>query len=92
MDSNWLKVNASKTELILFGSKVQLNKGRTTHITVDGDKVEISLIIKYLSDSLDKNLSIGKYILLKCQKASYCLHNVSLIHHSLTLDPCKQVV
>ena len=92
MDSNWLQMNTSKTELILFGSGVQLSKCVTNSIHIGSDLVERSSSIKYLGVTLDENMTLRKHIILKCQRASYNLHNIKLIRHSLTEDACKQVI
>ena len=58
MGSNKLQMNPSKTELILFGNRSQLDKCVTSHITVSGDRVERSSDIKYLCVILDESLSL----------------------------------
>ena len=92
MDANKLQMNSAKTELIMFGNKVQLNKCVTSHITVDDALVERSSVIKYLGVVLDDNLSLRKHIVAKCKTASFNLHNIRSIRTSLTVEACKQVV
>jgi hypothetical protein len=92
MDSNRLQMNTAKTELILFGSKTQLQKCTSKHMNVSGDTLERSSEIKYLGVTLDQNLTLKRHIALKCQKASYNLHNIRLIRNSLNKEACKQVV
>ena len=41
MNSNKLKINASKTEFILIGSRQQLNKGTTNEILVCGGSIKL---------------------------------------------------
>ena len=92
MGSNKLQMNPSKTELILFGNRSQLDKCVTSHITVSGDRVERSSDIKYFGVILDESLSLRRHIISKCQTASYHLHNIRLLRNSLTVEACKQVV
>ena len=40
MDENWLKMNSSKTEIIIFGSRQQLAKTTTISMCINGDKIE----------------------------------------------------
>ena len=48
MDSNRLKMNATKTGFIMFGSKKQLQKCTTKTLKVNDDMVPTSETIKYL--------------------------------------------
>ena len=48
MDANKLKMNCSKTEFILFGSKTQLSKCITTNNSICGDLVKGVSVIRYL--------------------------------------------
>ena len=56
MDENQLQMSCSKTELILFGSRQQLQGCITTYINVNGDEVGRSSIIKYLGAWMDEQL------------------------------------
>ena len=48
MNENKLKMNTSKTEFIMFGSRPQLNKCFTKVIDIAGDKIESECCIRYL--------------------------------------------
>ena len=78
MDENWLKMNCSKTELILFGSRQQLQKCVTTHINVNGDEIHRSIIIKYLGAWMDEQLTMKQHITNKCRLAMYNLQKIKL--------------
>ena len=65
MDLNWLKMNESKTELILFGSRHQLKKCKTNQTNINGKIVKKSNIIKYLGAFLDELLDLRQYIASK---------------------------
>ena len=52
MDENWLKMNSSKTEVIIFGSRHQLSKTITNSMCINGENIEISDCIKYLLKSV----------------------------------------
>jgi hypothetical protein len=92
MDANRLKMNATKTEFILFGSKSQLKKCVTTSLNVAGDKVERSNIIKYLGAWLDESLTLKAHISKKCRAAMINLQRIKLIRDTLTLDACRTIV
>ena len=60
MNENKLKMNTSKTEFIMFGSKAQLNKCSTNEIDIAGDKVQSVSVIRYLGAYLDETLKLIK--------------------------------
>ena len=51
-----LKMNTSKTEFILFGSRPQLNKCFTKVIDIAGDKIESECYKRYLGAFLDERV------------------------------------
>ncbi len=53
MNENKLKMNASKTEFIMFGRRQQLDKCNIKKINVAGDNVDVSSF-RYLGAFLDK--------------------------------------
>ena len=69
MDTDRLKMNASKTEFILFGSHKHLQKCITNSLNVNGVTVERSYVIKYLGAWLDEHLSFKVHMKKKFQVA-----------------------
>ena len=61
MDQVRLKMNSVKTELIYFGSKVQLGKCVVTHLNVNDEIVEQATTIKYLAAWLDAQLTFKEH-------------------------------
>ena len=57
MNNNKLKMNTSKTEFIMFGSRPQLNKCNTQEIEICSDKIELRNCIRYLGAFLDATLN-----------------------------------
>ena len=53
MNENRLKMNNNKTEFILFGSKLQLDKCKIKTLNVDNTEIELADKIKYLGILLD---------------------------------------
>ena len=92
MDQHRLKMNSAKTEFILFGSSAQLKKCSVNHITVNGDNVERTNMIKYLGAWMDENLTFKKHITKKCQIAAYSLHKIRCVRKYLTEDACHILV
>ena len=92
MDANRLKMNSTKTEFIMFGSKTHLQKCVTKHLDVAGDKVKRTNTIKYLGVWLDENLSLKTHIYKKCRAAMANIQRIKLIRDCLTTDACKTVI
>ena len=86
MDSNRLKMNATKTEFIMFGSREQLQKYTTEVLKVNDDTVPRSGTIKYLGAWLDQHLSLKTHITEKCQTAMMNLQRIKVIHPMLSQE------
>ena len=84
MDINRLKMNATKTEFIMFGSKKQLQKCTTETLKVNDDMVPISETIKYLGDWLDQHLSFKIHIKKKCQITMMNLQRKKQLSHAIS--------
>ena len=66
MGSNQLKMNAGKTEFIIFGTNHKLKKTTSTEINVCGENIKKSEIVKYLGAWLDSNLNFKHHASIKC--------------------------
>ena len=89
MDKNWLKMNQSKTEFIIFGSRQQVNKCVSDSLDVNGVRVPCSDQIKYLGASLDSLLNFKNHIKAQCRKAMGNVIKLKYIRNYLTVDACK---
>ena len=83
MDANRLRMNASKTEFIAFGSKAQLNRCNIDSIKVSGATIHNTETVKYLGAYLDKELNLKHHITVKCQAAMTGLIRLKLMRHFL---------
>ena len=92
MTSMRLKLNDSKTEFIVFGSRQQLLKLNLNSIDVNGCTVHSTSMVKYLGSWLDERLSFKFHIARKCQSAMSNLFKVRNIRNFLTRDACVTVV
>ena len=70
MSTNRLKLNPSKTEFVLFGSKVQLRKWVSNNITVCDQVMETTKVIQYLGGWFDESLHMNTHENKKCQAAN----------------------
>jgi hypothetical protein len=89
MESNALKMNTEKTEVVLFGSRVQLSKVQTTDINVAGDTVNTNDQLKYLGVWLDKNLSLTDHIQAKVKTAAGSIRSIMAIRDYIDMDTAK---
>ena len=92
MNTNRLKMNDSKTEYIVFGSRQQLNKLCSTTLNVNDTPIEASDCVKYLGVYLDKNLNLKQQITAKCKVACLNLFRIKNIRRYLTQEACKVLV
>ena len=79
MDENRLKMNSSKTEFILFGSRGQLQKCTTDSINVNCVEVKQGGCIRYLGALLDAQLNMAQHISAKCRTAMTNLFKIKQI-------------
>ena len=90
---NWvkhlfLKMNDSKTEIVIFGTHSQCNKITTTAMEVGETPVNISSELNYHGILLDQNLTLKNHILTKTKRAAYHLYRIRQIAKFLDL-PAK---
>ena len=70
-----LLINDNKTELILIGSKYQLNKIEGIQISFGNCKIVPSLKVKNLGVVFDQYLNFNKI----CHKSMYQIHKLNLL-------------
>ena len=92
MLSNKLKINDSKTEFLILGSKHQLEK-----VTVQGVKVGEKTIapvksVRNLGVIFDENLAMDKHISKVCSTAYFHLHNIKSIRKYLTQEAICTII
>ena len=79
MNENRLKMNAQKMELMFLVSRHQLKKCETIDICLTHDKVERTMVTKYLGSWLDENLNFMKHVTMKCKAAMWNIHRIIYI-------------
>ena len=91
MQRNMLKMNDSKSELIMFGSSMQLTKVETSRLYIGDCVVQKADSTTYLGVTLDAELQLTKQITKKCSKASFGIHLLRGVVKYLSLDSAKTV-
>ena len=66
MNSVRLKMNNSKMEFIIFGTRTQANKGPSDGLRIEGEIVNRSQIVNYLGAWLDIGLTLKTHVKKKC--------------------------
>ncbi|KAL9977211.1 hypothetical protein ACROYT_G014590 [Oculina patagonica] len=83
MHDNKLLLNEDKTEFLLIGTKQQLAKVNTSHITVGNANIVPQSPVKNLGVWLDSNLSMVDHITKTSSAAFYHLYNIRRIRSPL---------
>ena len=92
MDNMHLKLNPDKTKFIMFGYRNQLDKCKTSYVTISGSTIPKSPSVKYLGVTLDENLNLKEHILTKCRTAMANFVRICNIQQYLTTDACSTLV
>ena len=88
-----LKLNDDKTEIIIIGTRAQLQKIDIKNLQVGNTNVDISNSeIRNLCVWFDSTLSMAPHINKICQSAYYHLYNIRKIRKFLTYDQTKLIV
>ncbi len=87
-----LKMNDSKTEFLIIGSRQQLAKISVNSITVGGDVITAVDSVRDLGAYLDKQMSMEAHIHAKCKAAFKQLYNLRRIRKYLTREATETLV
>ena len=94
MDTNKLKLNDSKTEILLCGTKHQVSNVKLETVIV-GDssvKIEKSNSVRNLGVFLENNLSMQTHVNKVCQAAYFHLRNISSVRKYLDEHATKILI
>ena len=92
MDEMRLKLNPDKTEFILFGNQVQLDKTVTKEFKACEDIISCSNNAKVLGTVFDKNMKMVSHVNLKCKTALFNYRKIREIRQYLNRDSCETLV
>ena len=92
MAQNKLKMNNSKTEIIVYGNKQQLSKVRTSKMNICGSVVECVDTVRDLGVWMQSSLTFDTHIKKKSQIANYQLHNLKTIRPFLSKQSTEILV
>ena len=89
---NKLKINDSKTEFLIIGSKHQLSKITIDSIKIGDSEIKPVASVKNLGVLIDNNLSMESHITKTCSIAFYHIYNIKHIRKYLTRDLTEKIV
>ena len=92
MNHKKLKMNNSKTEIILYGTKQQLAKVNISSVNVGGIDVKCVDHVRDLGVLMENNLSFDRHIRKKCQIAYIQLRNLKGIRKHLSTKSTEVLV
>ena len=90
--SNLLKLNDQKTDVVVFGTKHKLPVMKDIRITVGGSTLSPSSHVRNLGVIFDSTLTMTNHISTICRAAYMHLHNISRIRRYLTPEATKSLV
>jgi hypothetical protein len=92
MSRNRLKLNASKTEFIWFGSARRLPRCTFDSLVIGDSTLHQSASVRNLGVILDPSLSLSIHISKLVSTSFYHMRQLRCIRHSLTVDSCHALV
>ena len=92
MTGSKLKLNPSKTEFLLIGTKLQLEKFLNNFpCLLPSEDTNPSTSAKHLGVLFDSSLNFRKHISQTCRACFYDIHDLRRIRKCLSLDLAKQI-
>ena len=92
MNSNKLKLNREKTEIIMLGTPKQLEKVRLDTVTVGGTQLEITKRARNLGLLMDANMTLVPHVSSLAKSAHYHLRNLACIRKYLNQSTAEKAV
>ena len=89
---NFLKLNESKTEFIIFGMRQQLNKVGTINIKIGEDTIQNVTSVRNLGLHFDEELKHSTHVNKLTSISFNMIHNISRICHLLDIETRKTLV
>ncbi|PIK43327.1 hypothetical protein BSL78_19820 [Apostichopus japonicus] len=93
MSTNFLKLNADKTEVMVFGFRAQLVKFNLPSVTVAGVDVPVQTNpVRNLGVMFDSGMTMSAQVTTTIRSANYHLNNISRARKMLTTEAAKLAV
>ena len=92
MNCNFLKLNDSKTEMLIIGSRYNLKNVSQVSIDVGDDQISSIHQVTSLGAQFDSELSMDRFVSSKYKTCMYHLRCISRIRRYLTFEAAKSLV
>lgn len=92
MRQNFLKLNYSNTDIVLFGTPASVNKCNTVKLKVDDSLVSPSVQVWNLSVIFDAQLSFNTHLKNITKLAFYHLWNITRIRPFLSMPDAERLI
>ena len=92
MNRNRLKLNDSKTEFIVFGTKSKLRSITTTSVRVGKENIKTVKVVRNIGAYFDCEMKMNTQVNNMCKSAWRNLYSISKIRNYLTQDQAKTVI
>jgi hypothetical protein len=92
MQSNFLKLNEDKTEIIVFGTKPKLTSLGSVQVRIGDNYITPSPTAKDLGVTYDQQMSMGIHVNNVCRSIYHQIHNIAQIRKYLSKPAIKTVV
>ena len=92
MDSNKLKLNNDKTELIIFKNRHQIKDHINESICINDIEIQPSCKIKNLGVIFDEDLTMTPHVSAVCKSITFQLSKIASIRKFITIDATKTLV
>ena len=92
MAVNQLKLNDAKTELIVFGSKRNLDQLPKLSLSIGDCQIIPSGVVRNLGSFFDSTMSMATHIGHLCQSSFYTFRTISRIRRYITDDAAKSLL
>jgi hypothetical protein len=92
MNSNMLKINADKTEVIVFTSQKNEKHIESISVKIGGEDIKPSKCVRNLGAFLDSKMSMEKHINSVCRSGYGQLRQIGHIRQYLNSDAIKSLV
>jgi hypothetical protein len=92
MAHNWLKLNDSKTEFIIFGDKGTVSRFHGTTLTLGECFISQSHSVKNIGAQMDSDFKMDTQISATCRAAWYYLYQIGKIKKVLTEEQTKSII
>jgi hypothetical protein len=92
MAQNFLRLNDSKTEVLVIGSAHTMKHFNTLSLKIGNEEILSTASAKNIGVVFDQNMAMDKQVNNICSSAWFDIRNIALIRHHLTQDAIEKMV